>query len=246
MGSKKKRGSLFGRTLSRGGAGAENHKRPANPSSKLYRTLDLPLDKFIVCVCEGDLAPLIISGEPTTEEVLEAWGEIFLDYMDSMRDNKARYKLDMEIKIQILDARLDQADTALLIMQTVIHPEAVATLQRLNLTDYNQELFDRMFAGDKDAYFEELNLIKNRSREFKIDRDLLTIELEEYVKSEELAEQKKADRSTFLNILSRIATYKHVALIRASEITTAEFVAMFNEYLDHINALKASKPTPKF
>lgn len=250
MQSKKKRGSSFGKILSRDGNIAGNPLPEENLSVYIYRSLEtLPLDRFIVCVCDGDLSALIIKPDPDQEIpallLLEAWNDIFLDYLDASRDNTSRYRQNMETKVAIYSAQLDQIGVCLMGLQVVIRPEFVEPLQRMEVTDYDCAALDQLFQTSKKDYFAELNLIKSRSVEKKIDKELLEIELVELAKSEEMQEKKRADRLTFVNILSRISTYKNVAVIHSSQLSTLEFCAMFNEYLDHINALKAANQRRK-
>jgi hypothetical protein len=202
---------------------------------RLYRTIhDLPLDKFISALCDQDFNALVISGNPSQEELSQAWDEIFLDYLDLNGDNDARMDITLAKDIAILSARLQQIETCLFFLQ-VFHVQEVADI----LTDIGFEDVS-LDPSDLEQYFENLNIIRLRSKEIKIDIELKEIELTELRESKKKTPAKRADRSSFLNILSRIATYKHTAVIRASEISVAEFCAMFAEYLDHIKALKVS------
>lgn len=209
----------------------ENH---SDQAPRFYRSIhELPLDKFISALCDGDFQALVISGTASEKHLAAVWDDIFYDYLDLNRDNDARLDLTLCKDIAILSARLQRVETCLYLLQT-IYVQEVADL----LKEDGFEI--RLDPDNMDQYFEDLNLIRLQSREIKIDLELKQIELSELRESKSKEKGKKADRSSFLNILSRIATFKHVAIIRASEISVAEFCAMFGEYLDHIKALKIS------
>lgn len=200
------------------------------------------MDRFITVLCDQDLTALLKPGktfEPSDELLADIWAGIFLEYLDASGDNTTRHKINLARDIAILTARLSQIESLVLILRTMRHEEAIQLLQAKG----NQDL---SFPKDQNQYTADVNMAWDRSRETKIDLELLIIEKteleeeEKRVKEAELAAgipQKKADRSHFLSILARLATHKSVAVIRTSEITVAEFCAMFREYLDHIKAL---------
>ncbi len=217
------------------------------PSSRLFRNIDeLPLDRFIICITDEDLSALIkdpadlFTGLVSVEELNNLWGEIFLDYIDLTADANTRYRLSLSREIKIKEAKLTQIEGYLFLLQTIYSEEAAALLccERLGFEDIVLD------PTEIDDYFAKLNNIKTRSRETKIDIDLMTIELDELNESDKKIDDRKADKKYFLNILARIATFKKVAVIRTSEISVAEFCAMFSEYLDYIKALSKT-PSPK-
>lgn len=262
---------FYTRILSSAGLSAKKARHQENQSAKVPSLFPdihtLPLDRFIRCVCDDDLGALIIEGEnppvlelrkqlsdATDPEIIRTlsialetaeirlaqiigsrWEEIFLDYLDMCKDDRIRFKVSLEKEIAILGARLQQIETCLFTLTTIYVKDLVDHLHGMGYTDF------KLDPTDLRQYEEDLNGVKDRSREMKIDRDLKVIELEELIESAKKEGSRKADRISFTNILSRVATYKGVAVIRSSEITVSEFVAMFNEYLDHIKALKTSK-----
>lgn len=207
--------------------------------SKVYRSIQtLPFDRFITAICDNTLKALIIKDgdEVPDETLIEVWSDLFFDYMEATGDSKFRLKTTLEKDIKVLEGRLTIIDTCLYHLQFFHYPPMVDLLRG---DGYSAEDY-KLDPADKNQYTEDLNMIKNVSRELDIDRRLLVIELEEMKQSDDKNPQKQATRASFQNILSRIATYKHVAVIRTSEITVSEFAAMLSEYLEYINALKKS------
>lgn len=240
----KRKKSLLSFTRTRSTAGNISSSQPspglALSPETLYQSInDLPLDRFITILCDGDLSQLIKTAGalPTEEELNLTWAGIFLEYLDASEDNTTRYKITLAKDIEIYKAKLSQIESLVLILRTMRHPEAVAMLQAKD----NQDL---LFPADNmDQYQDDVNMAWDRSREIKIDLELKLIERQELEEEDKRVEEariqagipeKKASRTMFLNILARLATFKKVAVIRTSEITVAEFCAMFREYLDHI------------
>lgn len=250
MQKKNRRLLSFTRTRSKAGDISSNLPPTVSPSESLFQSIeDLFLDRFITVLCDGDLTALVRPGylPPSDEELNLCWAGIFLEYLDASEDNQTRYKITLARDIEILRARLSQIESLVLILRTMRHPEAVAMLQAKDNEDL---LFPE---DDQNQYFADVNMSWDRSREIKIDLDLKIIEKAEIDETEKKAEEvklragiapQKASRPMFLNILARLATFKKVAIIRTSEITVAEFCAMFREYLDHIKAITAQHKKP--
>lgn len=229
------------KTRSRGGNSARRAAQAANLLPALYLTLDeLPLDKFIVCVCDEDLTALVKDKKDipnvTPEELITTWNDLFLDYVDLSKEAQTRYRITLKRDIALFTSRVQRIESALVILGTPLFIKRLADIVQ-EIKGFEDITLD---PTDMDKYFSDLQLIRDRSREMKIDADLKKIELEELIKSEAMEEQKRADKLSFLNILARIATYRKVAVIRTSELTVAEFCAAFNEYLDYIEAVKVS------
>lgn len=229
------------KTRSKGGNTASKARQSANLSPLLYRTLrELPLDRFITCICDDDLTALVKNADDfdrvKPEELILCWNDLFLDYIDLSQDSQTRYKITLKRDIAIFDARVAQIESSLTILGTPLFVKRVADHVQ-GIKGFEDIELD---PADMDKYFADLQLIYNRSRELHIDSELKKIELEELLKSEELQASKKSDRATFLNILSHIATYRKVAVIRTGELTVEEFCAAFTEYLDYCNAVKLS------
>ena len=69
--------SRFTKTRTKNGNTLNMPSLPDTQSVKLYRSFtEIPLENFITCFCDNDLTALIISGNPTQEELEEAWAPI--------------------------------------------------------------------------------------------------------------------------------------------------------------------------
>lgn len=85
---------------------------PASPSWTIYhRTSDLPLNKFIPCICEGDLSFLIIEGHPPAQALIEAWETILADWEEKMQDDTYSEIADLMKDINLLETRFNVIQT---------------------------------------------------------------------------------------------------------------------------------------
>lgn len=174
----------------------------------------------------------------------EAWLSLFLDYLDANKNNQHRYKNELLRDLTLLELKVAKIDSILNVLQILFkHKIDRADLLDPIVAELNLYGFECSTADfpieDEGRFFETMNDIKNRSAETVIDLKLKQIEVDEMTESEGRQETApRVTRQDFLNRLARIATFKKVAVIRTSELFVAEFLAAFNEYLDHINAPK--------
>jgi hypothetical protein len=229
--SNKQSGPRWIAKLRRQAQKASPDQLPANVYSTIEKT---PLDRFITCIVDQDLTALIIEGEADEATLAIAWSFLFLDYLDASKEVKARYEFELVRDLSILRARVAIVDTILALFQTVFVEEAVKELNRL-------EIFVSLDPSNPESYREGLEEIRTRGAEFVIDANLKQIELEELEKAKKDEPAQKIDRQYFVNILGRIATFRRVAVIRTSELVVAEFIAAFNEFLDHLNQGKPAQ-----
>lgn len=213
--------------------GSSAQTKSARPESNLYSLYQncdqLPLDRFINILIDDDLKQLIITGEPPMHILAQAWIDIYFEYYDTQSSIDGKYKLQLLKEIALLECALLKIETILHCLSYTYSPELHAELVGIG---YECELDPHNI----ESYRESLQGVKNRSREIRIDIKLKQAELETLQEAAE--KEKKVERSYFTNHLSRIATYKKVAVIKPKDITVAEFSAMCTEYLDYINNLK--------
>lgn len=197
----------------------------------LYQNCDqLPLDRFIKVVCEGDLNQLIISGTVPLYVLAETWANIFYEYLDLQKNNQAKYRIELARDVAYYQARLTRLQTILYCLRIIYHPDIHAQLKDMG--------FDvTLDPQNIDEYLGTLQSVETRSKEWSIDMKIKMAELE-VLDEQENTDHAKVDKTYFTGLLSKIATYKHVPVIRAGEVTVTEFCAMFEEFVSYIQQLK--------
>lgn len=96
---------------------------PASTSWKLYlRITNLPLDKFITCLCDDDLSPLIIDGHPSEEALQEAWEAIHEEYLEKMQDDEYSDIAELTKEINLLETKFNLIQTIVKLLEFMPFP----------------------------------------------------------------------------------------------------------------------------
>ena len=198
----------------------------SSQQEELYQDLSLPLDRFIKCIVQGDLTALIIKGKHSGEKLALAWGIIYSKYLDANYENDSVYPLQLKKEITLLDSYITEVEICLYFISN-IYP-----LRHEGLEECLKGLGHKLKAPYSDAASlnNALFIIRNKLGRKKLDLTTKIKELSLYI------EAHKNDEVTdkyFVSILSRLAKYQGVALIRSKDITVQEFITLLSEYLNY-------------
>jgi hypothetical protein len=136
--------------------------RPPSPAAQWYRgTSELPLSKFIKVAVSSDLKYLIVSGQPSSDDLLNTWNIIYQEFVDGMQDKKAfaRVRLMNEVDKLQYDYRVIQ----LAAQRLSFGPSDWALEQlrrRVRVTgNFNPE--------DQAQYYKDLLVVMNQAQSLK-------------------------------------------------------------------------------
>lgn len=194
-----------------------------------YKSInDLPLNKFIDCIVDGNLSALIISGFPGEEELTEAWDAILSEYSELVGTQEYRMYVELFREVSLLKITLDQVTIATNILKTVYHPFFETEVNKLlrvkinfNVPDEQREI--------------ECKKCLNRSKALKIKLDLKNLQFEAIQKKNNAKVGEKIDRKYFTSILITLsdhAKYRIEETIKMSEY--CERIRRFADHLEHI------------
>lgn len=142
-------------------------------SSKWYHSIyDLPLSKFIEAHVDGNLYALVISGKPTDEELLQAWGEINLQYADTMKNREYRAMAILNGEITSAEILYNQIMILIKALSDYYVDKFKVQLNRLLKTSYKLDV------TNPEEYDNELKNATNRSKGIMLDIRLKKAELE--------------------------------------------------------------------
>jgi hypothetical protein len=136
-------------------------------SSVFYRhIIDLPLNRFIQVAINSDFSALVISGEPTEEELSHAWGTIMQEYSEAIGDQETRLQFNLFTEINKLQLKIDQVALIVSILRKYYVPAFAKELNKLLITNL---VFD---INNREDYDRKLQQAINKSKGFKIALDL--------------------------------------------------------------------------
>lgn len=190
---------------------------------------DCPLNVFIECLVEGNLKSLIISGEPTSEELAIAWAEIYSEYCDLNADNEQMYILTLQKEIILLNHEITEVETVIYFLSPVMLPYSKD--KKSELLSIIQK-YDYDFKLDESAldYTEQLEVIVNSLAPKKLQLLMKTRELDTYVAEKQ---NDSIDKNYFKKWLRILATFQKCVIIRPKDITVEDFVLMIKEFYDY-------------
>lgn len=196
----------------------------------LYRTCDtLPLDRFVRCMCQGDLTALVSSGRPPAADVLSnVWDNIHMEYIELDGSTKTIYLNHLRRDLMLLGSKIDRVLTIIRALNILFDKRLVAELKDLGLPF-------RYEYADQERYRKDLMSSINYMAPWKLEYGQLEKELNAMVSENESG--GKVDRSYFDRVLARLSKY-YGYQVQASKLTVTEYVTMFKEYLDYTDQLK--------
>ena len=188
---------------------------------------DLPLNKFIDCLVDGNLQALTITGFPTQEELESAWQKIISEYTDLLGSLEHRLYVQLYKDIAITKITLDQLTIAINILQ-ITYDEFFA--EEVNKILRTQCKFNW---ADQTSYQAECKKCLNRSKSLRIKLDLKLLQFEAIASKNKNKEGEKPTRQYFTSVLITLsdhAKYRIEENIKMSEY--CERIKRFSEYCE--------------
>lgn len=188
---------------------------------KLYDHIDnLPMNIFIDCICDQFFKKLIIEGEPSEDQLLEAWDIIFYQYIDANQDNEAVYILELKKDIALLEHKIKLIECTVANLIIVFSQKLLDALKSLGVRINGIE-------PDKDDYQLRLKkiLLTLGPKRFQLQEMM-----NELLAYEKYSDKKKIDRQFFKTIFVRLSKFQRYP-VRAHEIVVSEYVALLKEYI---------------
>jgi hypothetical protein len=204
------------------------------PAAWYHHCGHCPLDRFKTCLFGGDLSALTISGNPAIEDLAEAWGNIYSEYLDLNNDNETIYLLQLQKEISLLTDLKIEVESALYFLSLALLP-GMQFIFREELVDIlRAREFDYPFyLNNPDEYSQSLEAVTNQLSPYRLRLEMHTKEYQDYIASKS---NETVDTNYFDRMLTRMARFRRVMVIRAAEITVKEFVMMIQDYLEYIKS----------
>lgn len=194
--------------------------------SKWYRnTSELPFNKFIECLVDGNLSALIISGYPTPAEIQGAWLGIAEEYHKATADHEYKVFLKLYKDIEELKITIDQV---------VLY---VGVLRQIKSQYFIDELNDilrlklNLNWEDPASYHEQLNKCIRRNAGFRTSLQIKEKNFEA-IRNKNEGLTNKVDRAYFISML--ITLSDHAKYPIHDNIMTAEYCERLRRYNKYV------------
>lgn len=215
---------------------------PAGNSSnafRLYRDCsELPLSpNFEDCICDSNLQSLIISGNPTEDELQQKWFDIYCEFIDLSDSTDAKLVKRIILQINVLTARLARIQTC---VNTIVLLSGYWPLAKINAEamqtyktciDSLRSLgFRYAYDPEKKSFQKDIELTRSRSIEWEIQLELRDAEYQSYLQKNK---GEPISRVYFTQAVVRMSAYYKYRIDKRS-LTVAEFFAMKKDYVDYL------------
>lgn len=191
---------------------------------RLLRTLsECPIAVFKKALCTGDLSLLIVAGEPSEAQLLEAWNEIYFDYAAVLKSDNSDYTFNLAKEIGLLKHHLAYVEWAVLFLRLKYEPEVVEELQTIGY-------FDLEYSEDPAEWQRRLNRVISLAKT-KV-HDLENLE-RDYERLHKTSEGKSVTEDEFNQTVLELARFQGY---RIDQVTTMmdEYVSIYNNFLRDI------------
>jgi len=205
-------------------------------SETLYHTIsDLPLDRFVTCVCDGDLSALIITGAPTEIELQAAWETIYEQYIDALKDKDQMYILKLTKQINALEFDIKLIQLCIKRLSVEHSPEVLSQLKKVISVPgkFNPE--------DAEQYAKDLSVAITRSKSLILDIENKKGELSRITPKNA---SEKMDRGSFDGLIVKISKYMHFRVDK-KQTTVSEFVQMVVDMRETAESMEMESITKK-
>jgi len=216
-------------------------KVEASVTLKLYRSIhELPLILFIYCICAEQTDPetkqpisplemyrhLIINGEPTETELVDAWQDILQQYTELIAGNVVSSKLSTLKRTNKLETKLIMVENLLDLMKVMPSKEFFDQLYTFNYPLPKKEYSERNL----------LEVVKIFISHYKLDRN--RYKLANLKPDQNGKEAAKVSMNDFTKMLNRVSIAFKLPPISVSSITTAQYCNYFLEYQNYCQELE--------
>lgn len=210
-------------------SGHLKHSAKDTPSSRYYRSIkDLPLYRYVDCKVNGNRSALIIAGEPSKQQLAEAWYDIEYEYADAQKNAEYINYLNLQKETTLLEGDYHKIQMCAQMLEAVYgiyfnrsHPNYEDAKKSFDffskeisvLTDSNYDF------NDQSNYHKNIKRCINRSKGTKIQWDIKLQQLA--IVQRKFAEDKPVDEEYYASLLISISD--HCGYQLTDRITVLEF-----------------------
>ncbi|MBS1915661.1 MAG: hypothetical protein JST87_05250 [Bacteroidetes bacterium] len=230
----KQRSRYFGKRANTGSSVSNPPQNAEYPISyELYNsTSDLPLYKFIKCICNNDLSQLVISGKVPDHVLSETWVKIYGEYLEGMKDKMGAHKLRLVSHINDLQFTYDMIQ--LCVKRMKIAPSQPA----IDFISTHIMVFGLKFnTEDMQGYMNDLKVVEGRSQ-------TLLLHIAEKKQEYELLEGKSVDGDNvqitekhFDSMIAQLSIYAKFHVDKR-QFTVNEFCELYKSATEHAEAIE--------
>ena len=206
-------------------------KKPFNPKEQIIHSIsELTLDKFIICICEGNLLVLVkdwfnVTKEKAYHDIIDAWDNIYSEYVTAMKDKEQKYLIRLTKEINLLQLKISTITAIVNVMEVEYQmfnkydEKLVEELKKYMVITGKFDIRNaQQFTHDLATVVANLNRMLTEYETKKIEYDKLVPK----------NSKTKVDKRYFDDILTQLS--KHMkTIVDPKNTTVGFFVSMMND-----------------
>ena len=215
-------------------------KKPFSPKDQIIHTIsELTLDKFIVCICDGNLTVLVkdwfnITKDEAFNDINQAWENIYTEYVEAMKDKEQKYLLRLTKEINLLQCKLVMIDTIIRTIAIEFQLSHTCDHKQINALRKYINVSGKFDPEDAVSYARDLEMVIANSKRLLIEYQTKKLEYEKLVP---VNSKTKVDKKYFDDILTQLS--KHMkSIIDPKNTTVGFFVSMMNDMRNEIDRIE--------
>jgi hypothetical protein len=193
-----------------------------------YKLIDdislLSHEKFVSCICDSNLKVLVISGEPSPEDLLECWANLYAQYLDLAADAESLYFIILQKEIQILKYKVTAAEAILPVISFFHVGELVAALKQLGFET-------KTLQQGHHGYEHGIKKVKAKVAHLKLK---LQQKIQELAASDQ-GEHEAVSREYFTRQLVKLSKFQGYPL-KSRKLMMTDYIAILKEFIDYLQA----------
>ena len=164
----------------------------------LRRCSETTMGQFRQCLEHNNISALIVEGEPTAEQLAEAWAALFLEYCDLSEAHETTYRVRLYCKIEVYKVKLD-------ICQSWVDLIAIRPSEKINEALRNLDYHFDLDPSNPEQYKADIARINAELRSLRFDIKVMEVEYAAIQKSPTIDDA--VDVKYFSTIYTRINNY---------------------------------------
>lgn len=177
---------------------------------------ELPLYNFIKVIITGDLKWLSKKGEPTSQQLSEAWSAIFMEYCDIAPTNNSTYVVQITREIRHLESKINIIQSIIERLTISYVPELVEILKEYGF----------YYSFTPDTMYDDLQGVIAESKQFVVQKGVKEGEYQRFLDDQKGDSASENDWDELLSELGKFQGYH----LKSKDLSVSEFVGIFNRF----------------
>lgn len=204
-----------------------NNGPESQPNMFYTKCEQLPLSKFINCLCDENLLSLVISGNPELYELQAAWIAIYTEFIELSDEPDMKQLLRLYREVFVMKNKKLKVEMIVSYLSVQWDEDFVNDLRKMNF----RYKFD---ATRPQEYSRDLKMILTRITKWEIDIEIYESEIAAILDKNKGG---KVDRVYFTKTLVRLGNYSKYR-IDPAVCTVAEFLILKSDYITYCDEVK--------